>query len=106
MEKKAFFVLHPRRLEDLRVPHFAEQERAYRIVARVCLPKIDYENFVCDMLADRSFLENRGRECKTGTVWECLLVRQRGRRGGVLVIPERRGFVGWAAYAAKRSAAR
>lgn len=98
MEKSAFFVLHPRRLEDLRVPHFAEQEQAYRIVARVCLSKIDYENFVCDFLADRSFLEDRGKECGIGVIWECVLVRQRGRTDGVLVIPERECFVSWAAY--------
>ena len=49
----AYFVERPRRLEDLLRPHLIERERPYSIVTAVQLPKIDYENFVTDMLADR-----------------------------------------------------
>lgn len=98
MRGQACFVEHPRRLKDLRAPHPIEDERPYCVVARVRLAKIDYENFLCDLLADRQFLEDHGETCKTGTVWGCLLVQQRGRTDGVLVIPERRRFVAWAAY--------
>ena len=101
MERKAFFVFHPRRLEDLRVPHLAEQERAYRVTARVRLSKTDYENFVSDLLADRAFLEEYGKRCGMGAVWECILVQQRKRKDGVLVIPERKCFVARAAYVAE-----
>ena len=94
----AYFVERPRRLEDLLRPHLIERERPYSIVTSVQLPKIDYENFVTDMLADRKFIEDYGKRCKAGDVWECLLVQQRGHTDGVLVLPEQGCFVSWAAY--------
>ena len=33
-----------------------------------------------------------------GNEWKCLLIRQRGQRDGVLMLPENGRFVGWAAY--------
>ncbi len=97
----AYFVERPRRIEDLIVPHPIEQERPYRIVTEIQLPAIDYENFVTDMLADRQFIEDRGRRCKKGEIWDCLLVRRRGYTDGVLVMPEDGCFVGCAAYYAE-----
>ena len=49
------------------------------------------------MLADRQFLEDHAALCSKGEVWTCILVRQRGRTDGVLVLPEG-CYVGWAAY--------
>lgn len=94
----AFFVERPRRIEDLMIPHLIEKERPYRIVTSVQLTAIDYENFITDMLADRQFIENHGKRCKKGEVWGCLLVCRRGKSDGVLLMPERDRFVGWAAY--------
>ena len=94
----AYFVERPRRIEDLMVPHLIEEEHPYRIVTEIQLPAIDYENFITDMLADRQFIEDHGRRCKEGEVWDCLLVRRRGQPNGVLVMPEDECFVGWAAY--------
>ena len=99
----AYFVEHPRRIEDLMVPHPIEKERPYRIITEVQLPAIDYENFITDMLADRQFIEDHGRRCKKGEVWDCLLVCRRGQPDGVPVMPEDGGFVGWAAYYFKES---
>ncbi|MBQ9330951.1 MAG: hypothetical protein IJ221_08270 [Oscillibacter sp.] len=98
IDGRAYFVERPRRLEDLQIPHLIDRERPYRIVATVELRKIDYENFITDMLADRQFIEDQGQDCKAGDVWDCLLVRQRNRTGGVLVLPEQDCFVSWAAY--------
>lgn len=98
IDGRAYFVERPRRLDDLQIPHLIDRERPYRIVATVELRKIDYENFVTDMLADRQFIEDNGTDCKAGEVWECLLVQQRGRKDGVLVLPEQECFVSWAAY--------
>jgi hypothetical protein len=94
----AYFVERPRRIEDLMVPRLIELERPYRIVTEIQLPTIDYENFITDMLADRQFIEDHGRRCKKSEVWDCLLVRRRGRLDGVLIIPVQDCFVGWAAY--------
>ena len=55
------------------------------------------ENFITDMLADWQFIEDYGKRCKTGGVKVCLLVQQRGRTDGVLVLPEHACFVSWAA---------
>ena len=99
--RTAYFVERPRRLEDLMVPHLINRERPYRIVATVQLRAIDYENFITDMLADRQFIEDHGKDCKAGKVWDCLLVQQKGSTDGVLVLPEQECFVSWAAYVAK-----
>ena len=93
----AYFVERPRTIEDLLQPHLFEQEREYRIVKTIELGKMDYENFITDMLADRQFIEDNAGLCSQGEVWQCLLIRQRGCREGVLVMAENRCFVGWAA---------
>lgn len=94
----AFFVECPRIIEDLVVPHMIELERPFMAVKTVKLAKIDYENFVTDMIADRQFIEDNEALCSMGKVWECILVQQRGRTDGVLVMPADVCHVGWAAY--------
>ena len=95
---RAFFVRSPCRIEDLQALHLVEKERPFEIVKTVKLAKIDYENFITDMLADRQFIEDHTALCSKGTVWRCILVQQRGRVDGVLVMPEDGCYVGWAAY--------
>lgn len=94
---RAYFATHPRVLEDLCVPHLPEQERPYEIVKMVRLRKIDYENFVTDMVADRQFIEENAALCGRGRVWKCMTVCQRGGTEAVLVMPEDGCYVGWAA---------
>jgi len=93
----AYFVERPRVIEDLIQPHLFEQERKYLIVKSIELGKMDYENFITDMLADRQFIEDNAGLCSRGEVWQCLLIRQRGCSDGILVMPENGCFVGWAA---------
>ena len=78
--------------------HLLEQEHPYTIVEEVRLSHIDYENFTTDFLADREFIEENADLCSKGEVWSCLLVQQRGRSDGVLVIPYDLCFVEYAAY--------
>ena len=94
----AYFLENPRILEDLIVPHPVEMERQYKVVKTIRLTKIDYENFITDMIADRQFIEENAALCSKGTVWNCIFVQQRGREDGVLVLPIDQSFVGWAAY--------
>ena len=94
----AYFVENPRILEDLIVPHPVEMERQFMVVKTVRLTKIDYENFITDMIADRQFIEENAALCSKGTVWNCIFVQRRGREDGVLVLPIDQSFVGWAAY--------
>lgn len=94
----AYFAERPRRIEDLLVPYLLEKERPYEIARRLRLTKIDYENFITDMLADRRFIEDASGLCSREPIWKCLLVQQRGRTDGVLVMPEAGCYVGWAAY--------
>lgn len=79
-------------------PHPIEREHAYEIVKQVKLAKIDYENFITDMVADRQFIEDNANLCSKDEIWRCILVQQHGRTNGVLVMPEDGCFVGWAAY--------
>ena len=94
----AYFVRSPRRIEDLQVLHLVEKERQFEIVETVKLAKIDYENFITDMLADRQFIEDHAALCSKGRAWRCILVQQRGRTDGVIIMPEDGCYVGWAAY--------
>ena len=86
MYDTAFFVCNPRRLEDLWVPHFSENERPFQILRTVTLSAIDYENFITDMLADRAFLEDTPPQDDSG-IYHCILIHQRGKTDGVLVVP-------------------
>lgn len=94
----AFFVDRPRIIEDLFSPHLLERERPYKVVKTIRLSKINYENFITDMLADRQFIEDCARFCKPGEPIKCILVQQRGHEDGILVRPEDDRYVGSAAY--------
>ena len=94
----AYFVEKPRVLEDLTKPHLLEQERPFEVVKAVKLGTIDYENFITDMIADRQFIEDNADLCSKGEIWKCLLVQKRGSHGGILVMPEDKCYVGYAAY--------
>ena len=94
----AYFVESPRTISDLMQPHPIEQEQVYEIVKTIKLSKIDYENFITDMVADIQFIEDSATLCSKDEIWRCILVQQGGRTDGVLVMPEDGCFVGWAAY--------
>ena len=99
MEKSgsACFVQHPRTIGDLMRTHLIAHEQQYEIIKSVVLGKMDYENFITDILPDRQFIEDSAALCSQGEVWKCLLIRQRGCSDRVLVMPENGCFVGWAA---------
>lgn len=99
MGKTAYFVVRPRTITDLYRPHLVDIEQLYQVVYTVVLSKMDYENFSTDLLADRAFLDGLDNLCGTGTILRCILVQQRGKQGGILVIPKN-GFVECAAYVA------
>lgn len=95
--KKASFVKRPRVFEDLIAPGIPKRSEAYKVVKTIILDPIDYENFITDMLADRQFIEDSAPLCSQKDIWLCLLVRRRGTHIGVLVMPERECYVGYAA---------
>lgn len=98
MEGRAWFVRRPARLEDLQAIHPLDEERPCRAVAEVTLGDMDFQNFITDLYADRAFVEEYAPLCSEGEVWNCILVRCRGDRNGILVMPEAGCFVGWAAW--------
>nr|WP_274964263.1 hypothetical protein [Tepidanaerobacter syntrophicus] len=73
----AFFVKHPFRIEDLKVPHRYETRKRFAVVKTIELSKIDYENFIADLCVDRTFIEENKGLCKIDEdgVWLCLLVK-------------------------------
>ena len=97
---KAYFVSAPKTYRDLLKPHLPESEREYEIVKTIELSGIAYENFSEDMLADRQFIEGNAALCEDGDILHCLLVKQRGEREGILVVPELGSYVKRAAYIA------
>ena len=84
----AYFVYEPRTSTDLLQPHDIRLERPFQIAATVTLSAMDYENFITDLLADRAFLEEHAGDCSEGEVWQCILVRQRNQKDGILVVPD------------------
>lgn len=101
---RAYFISTPRTYRDLLKPHLPEAEREYEIVKVIELSGLAYENFCEDMLVDRQFLEDNAALCKDGDVLRCLLVKQRGRHAGILVVPKFGGYVEQAAYIARNEA--
>lgn len=95
---QAFFVAFPRRIGDLLLPHDINLEQDYEIAVSVSLGDEDFKNFITDMVADRQFIEDYYDRCAEGEVWKCLLVRQQGKRDGILLIPKDRCHVKYAAY--------
>ena len=79
-------------------PHPVEAERPFEVVRRISLSAMDYENFISDLYADREFLGRCSHLCGAGEILRCLLVQQRGRADGILVLPVDGDYVGWAAY--------
>ena len=85
----AFFVERPRRMDDLMCPHLPEWEREYEIVKTIRLSRIDYENFITDMVADRQFLEDNASLCSKGrAIIRCLEITCKSSRECILVVPD------------------
>lgn len=94
----AFFVDDHRSWEELLRPHLLEQESPFEIVRTIPLNRTDFENFITDMLVARDYLEDPDGRCSRAQVWQRFFVHQRGHTEGVLVMPDRDGFVEWAAW--------
>lgn len=92
----AFFVKHPFRIEDLKVPHRYETRKRFVVVKTM----VDYDNFIADLCVDRIFIEENKGLCHVNEegVWLCLLVKQQGQPDGVLVMPDGRDYSKYAAY--------
>lgn len=98
MKGHAFFVVRPRVIQDLRKPHFIEEERSFTVMKEIILPWIDYENFITDLLVDRQFLEDHASLCSIDVAdVNCLFIKPRKRDEGILVVPDG-AFVYMAAY--------
>ena len=95
--ERAFFVRRPRIVADLMVPHPLELEQPYEIIGLVRLSKLDYENFITDMLVERAFLDAYANLCSETPYMKCVKVEQIGQSGGVLVVAEKTAHVSWAA---------
>ena len=99
MKGSAYFVKKPSRLRDLLKPHRVEDEVSYEIGRTILLPQIDYENFATDLAVDREFIEQYAHLCGIDSgVWKCLLIQQETAKTGILVMPEDRCWVSYAAY--------
>lgn len=94
-KETAYFVRHPRRLEELLTIYPLSLEKPYEIRKTVSLSGLAYKNFISDFLADRDFLE--GIPESKGTLL-CVFVHRWGRKDGILVVPTRDGHVALAAY--------
>lgn len=97
MRDTAWFVKHPKRVEDLKQPHALTAEQPFEVVGNVKLDWIDYENFAGDLRADRAFLETYCLTAKEGIPMRCVLVGCDTRPEQLLIVPERGCYVKYAA---------
>lgn len=95
MKEKAFFVFHPRRVDDLLPKYENGKWREVQIVGTVMLSKLDFENFATDLLADRQFIEDNAILCQRPN--DCLLVTTRAHTDELLIIPWKGCYVRFAA---------
>ena len=90
----AGFLAHPRTLDEVLANN--SKLRPYTIVKTISLGKIDYENFVSDLLVSRDFLEGNAFLCREPG--NCLYIKQRKSHSGLLIIPDQSGYVESAAW--------
>lgn len=95
MKEKARFVFRPRTAENLTIRNPEGKWMEYRIVKTITLNRVDYENFITDLLADRQFIGDVAALCKS--LGDCLLVTTRTHQPGLLIIPWKGCFVRYAA---------
>lgn len=102
----ALFVFQPIELNDLQTQHAQAERKPYVIKKTVPLSEMEYENFIHDFCADRGFIEENADLCSIDTdgVWHCIFVHQRGKKDGVLVMPDGKDYPTWAAYLPKANA--
>jgi hypothetical protein len=69
------------------------------VEATVELPIIDYKNFITDLYVDRPFIEEHMDVSRVDYdgIWHCILVKQRGKEDGVLIMSEGHDYPKWAA---------
>ena len=95
--KTALFILRPGKIVDLKRLHLLSEEEPYVIIETRRLSKIDYENFIEDMLVYRDYLEI-GDIPQIPGVHQCILVVRRGHpTEGILVDTTGAGNVKYAA---------
>ena len=95
MKERAYFFFEPRGIDDLTPSNPKGKWMEYRIVKTICLNRIDYENFITDLLADRQFIEDNIGLCQEKG--DCLRVTDRQRSNELLIIPWHSCFVRYAA---------
>ncbi len=98
--QKAFFVENPYQISDLKRLHLLERRKAFIVEKCILLNITDYENFITDLTVDRWFIEEYKRLCfiDAESIWHCILVKQKEKSDGVLVMSDGRTFPKWAAY--------
>ena len=103
-QNTAYFVRLPFTIKDLRVPYLYRKRKPFMIEKTIILAKIDYENFITDLCADRWFIEENRGICRVDGdgVWHCILARKRGSQDGVLVMSEGTDYPKYAAYYPER----
>src|SRR5690554_4656621 len=96
----AYFVERPYQISDLMRLHLPKQRKAFVVKKIITLNKTDYENFINDFTVDRWFIEEYKQLCfvDKNDVWHCILVKQKGKEEGVLVMSDGNIFPKWAAY--------
>lgn len=101
--RQAFFINKPRAITDLMSPHFLDDEEEFLISQRIELRPIDYENFITDFLVERDYIESAANQDdeqneEQNYVSKCLLISKTGNTDGILVIPQKNGYIERAAY--------
>ena len=98
-QRSLIFTYHPESVMDFGDAEIPKAVLPYRIVERIVLTRLEYENFLADMSVERQFIEDFALLCVTENRQNgCLLIQKGGHRAdGILVLPENGGCVKYAA---------
>lgn len=88
--RTALFLSAISTIDDLINPRKTKERKPYVIEETITLKSIDYQNFITDLYADRDFFDGKESLCRIDSdgVWHCLLVQQKGKKDGILVMCE------------------
>lgn len=93
-QNSAWFAVKPRSIEDLNGLVRQADKHSYEIVKVIELRPPAYDNFLYGMDVERDYLAKTAQKCSRGDLYRCAhIIRKGAKSGGILVVPDGKGFV-------------
>ncbi len=94
----ANFIKHPFSIADLRTPCLTKKLKRYKIVKKIAISNIDYDNFISDLCVERDFIKKNKLCCFIhDNVYHCIYVHKKNSEKGILIMPDGADSPTWVA---------